>query len=68
MSNNYAPTPKVAAGSTSGAAALLLVWILGQAGVDMPPEVAGAAVLVITAGAAWLKSDRTSPGRHEAVR
>lgn len=64
--SKYTPTPKVAAGSTTGAAVLVLLWLAGLMGLDLPPEVAGALVLLATAGAAWLKSDRSSPGRHVA--
>lgn len=63
---NLTPTPKVAAGGTTGAAVLVLLWIAGLLGLELPPEVAGAIVLLATAGAAWLKSDLSSPGRHAA--
>lgn len=65
--SKYTPTPKVAAGGYAGAAALVLVWLLGQFGVDMPPEVAAALALLAYGGAAYLKRDRTSPeGCHAA--
>lgn len=48
--------PKVAAGGTAGAATILLVWLLAQAGVDLPPEVASAVTTLIGFAAGWLKS------------
>ena len=59
------PTPKVAAGTTAGAAVLVLVWAAGLAGLEVPELVAGALVLLIGNGAAWLKSERPR-GDHAA--
>lgn len=56
------PTPKVAAGTTAGAASIVLVWALSLVGVDMPEYVAASIAVLLTAGAAYLKSD----GRHVA--
>jgi len=57
------PTPKMAATGLAFPPALVLVWILGQFGVDMPAEVAGGVVAIIMWLAGYLKSDR---GRHAA--
>jgi hypothetical protein len=48
--------PKVAAGSTAGAASILLVWVLAQAGVDMPDHVAQAVTVLLSALAGYLKA------------
>lgn len=38
----YAPSGKVAAGAAAGAATIVLVWVAGLLGLDVPPEVASA--------------------------
>ena len=49
------PDSKVAAGGIAGAISAVLVWAVGQAGVDMPAEVgAGFATLIIFA-ASYIK-------------
>lgn len=60
---NLKPTPKMAATGLAFGPAIVLVWILGQFGVDMPAEVAGAVVASIMWLAGYFKSDR---GRHAA--
>lgn len=60
------PSSNQAVGSTAGAG-LVLVWLLGQFGVDMPAEVAVAAV----AGLSWLAGvvfDDRKLGRRELGR
>lgn len=52
---SLAPTPKVVAATTAGAATILLVWIVGLLGLGVPPEVAAAVTVLITAGAGYLK-------------
>lgn len=52
------PTSKVAAGGAAGALTVVLVWILGALGVDMPPEVASALTVLLSTGAAYLKSGK----------
>lgn len=49
---------KVAAGSSAGAAGLVLVWALQQLGVEMTAEVAGAIVLLASQVAAYAKTVR----------
>lgn len=67
MAGTVKPTPKVQAGGYVGAAALALIWTLGQFGIDMPAEVAGGFVLLAFGAAAWIKRDASSPGgRHAA--
>jgi hypothetical protein len=49
------PHPKVAAGTTAGAASIVLVWLLGEAGVTVPAEVASALTVLLSSAAAYLK-------------
>jgi hypothetical protein len=51
------PVPKVTAGAAAGAAVLLLVWVAGLFGVDVPAEVAAAATVVLSAAAGYLRRD-----------
>lgn len=53
-----APTTKVTLGSASGAAVLVLVWVAGMFGLEVPPEVASAVTLLLMAGVAYLVKDR----------
>ncbi len=48
--------PKVAAGGIAGALTVILVWLVGLAGVDVPAEVASAITVVIGFAAGYLKS------------
>lgn len=63
MNGTLAPVPKVAAGWGGGAATVLIVWLLGAFGVDMPAEVAAALTAVIAGAAAWLRP-AGGDGRH----
>lgn len=54
-STGLAPQPKVAAGGIAGAVALVLVWVAGLAGLDVPAEVAAAVVMVLSFAASYLK-------------
>lgn len=56
MSESRTPQRKVAAGGAAGAASIVLVWILGQAGISVPPEVASALTVLLGTGAAYLRS------------
>lgn len=47
--------PKVKAAGGAGAAAVVLVWVLDQVGVSMPPEVAAAVTTLLATGAGYLK-------------
>lgn len=49
-------TPKVAAGGAAGAASIVLVFVLAQAGIEIPPEVSSALTTLIAFAAGWLKS------------
>lgn len=50
--------PKVAAASLAGAVTVIVVWVAGEFGLDVPPEVASAFTAVLAGGAGWLKSDK----------
>lgn len=49
---------KVAAGGVSGALTLLVVYIAGLFGVEVPAEAAAAAVLVVSTVVAYFRADR----------
>jgi hypothetical protein len=48
--------PKVQAAGAAGAATTVLVWAVGLAGLDVPPEVAAAVTTLIATAAGWLKN------------
>lgn len=50
---NPRPSTKTKTTGGAGAATLLIVWCAGRLGVDMPPDVAAAAVLLATLAVAW---------------
>jgi hypothetical protein len=50
------PQPKVAAGGAAGAVATIVVFVLGQAGVDVTPEVAAALATIISFAAGYLRA------------
>lgn len=47
--------PKVAAGGAAGAAVTVIVFVAGQLGLEVPPEVAAALVTLISTGAGYFK-------------
>ena len=49
------PVPKVVAATVAGAATVVLVWVAGRFGLDVPPEVSAAATVLLTAAAGYLK-------------
>lgn len=51
------PTTKVQAAGVGGAGAVVLVWVLGLFGIDMPAEVAASVSALIAVGAGYVKSD-----------
>ena len=52
-----APNPKVQAAGAAGAVTVLLVWLAGMFGVDVPPEAASAFTVLIAATAGYLKAE-----------
>ena len=51
------PTPKVAAAGTGGALSIVLIYLLAQVGVDLPPEVAAAAATLVAFAAGYLRTE-----------
>ena len=47
--------PKVAAGGVAGALTVVLVFVLTQVGVELPPEVASALTTLISFAAGYIK-------------
>jgi len=47
--------PKVKASGLAAAATLVIVFVLGQAGVDVPADVATAVTLILSVAAGYLK-------------
>lgn len=52
------PTSKVAAGAGAGAATVVLVFLANLLGLSLTPEVASALTVLLSFGAAWLKTER----------
>ena len=52
------PTRKVAAGGLGGSLTLVVVWLIGVVGVDLPPEVASAVTVLVTYAVSWFVKDR----------
>jgi hypothetical protein len=50
------PQPKVVAGGIAGAATIILVWVAGILGVDVPAEVASAFTVLVSFAAGYLKA------------
>lgn len=50
------PHPKVAAGTTAAATAILITWTLAQFGVEMPAEAGAALATVLGAIFGYLKA------------
>jgi len=55
-----APTAKVAAGGAAGAATVLIVFIAGQLGLEIPAEAASALTVLIGFAAAYFRKEPTS--------
>ena len=51
------PTRKVQAAGISGALVTVLVYGLSLAGIELPPEIAAAAVTLVAAGTAYLRTE-----------
>lgn len=65
------PTEKVQAGGYAGAGALVLIYVAGLLGLDLPAEVAASITLLIAGAGAWIKTEgagwfRQPEGRHSA--
>ena len=55
---SLAPSTKVTTSAVTGAAVVILVWVASMFGLDVPPEVAAAAAVVLSFGAAYAVKDR----------
>lgn len=55
------PTSKVTAASVGGAVAVLIAWVLGLFGIDLPAEAAAAIALLLSAGAGYATRERRVP-------
>jgi hypothetical protein len=49
------PIPKVVAAGFAGAVTVILVWVAGMLGLEVPEEVAAAVTALLATGAAYLK-------------
>lgn len=52
------PTTKVGTGAATAATVVILVWVAGMLGVEVPAEVASAAAVLLGFGAAYVVRDR----------
>ena len=51
------PSRTVTTGTAAGAAAVVIVWVLGMFAVDVPGEVQAAFAVIVTVLAAWVQPD-----------
>lgn len=65
MAESKKPTPKVVAAGAAGAVVTIGVWIAGLFGLEVPAEVAGAAVVLVAVAAGYIAPDG-SRGKHAA--
>lgn len=54
------PAAKVVASAVAGAATVMLVWIVGLFQLEVPPEVAAAATVLLSSAAGYLRPDPLS--------
>ena len=52
------PTQKVAAGGIGGALSIVLIYVVGLLGLDMPPEVASAVTAIVSFLAGYIVKER----------
>lgn len=50
-----APQPKVVAGGIAGALTIIVVWVAGLLGLDVPAEVASAFTVLVSFAAGYVK-------------
>lgn len=51
------PTNKVAAGGAAGSATVVLIYVAGLLGLDVPAEVASALTVLLSFGAGYMRHD-----------
>lgn len=54
--NDSSPTPKVAAAGVAGSVTVIVVYVAGLLGLDLPPEVASAFTAVLAFAAGYFRS------------
>jgi hypothetical protein len=57
LDTNMQPGAKMAAVGVAGAGAVVLVWIAGLLGIDMPPEVAAALAVLLNFAAGYFRTE-----------
>jgi hypothetical protein len=57
MNKSLAPRPKVVAGGAAGAFTVVLVWVAGMYGLDVPAEVASAFTVLVSFAAGYVKPE-----------
>lgn len=60
------PVRKVAVGGAAGAVTIIIVWVAGLLGLDVPAEVASAFTVLITFAVAYFTPAKDDPGEHSA--
>lgn len=53
-----APTAKIAASGIGGSVSVVLIWLAGMAGIEVPPEVAGAVATIISFFSGYLVREK----------
>lgn len=56
---SWKPTRKVTAAGIGVPASIVVVWIVGLFGIEMPPEVAAAVASLISTGLAYFVRDKS---------
>jgi hypothetical protein len=56
-----APSKKVSAAGAAGAATVLVVFIAGQFGLDVPPEAAAALTTLLATAAGYARREEETP-------
>lgn len=54
--NSYLPSAKIQAAGLGGAFAVVLVWVIGLFGVDVPAEVAAAMTAILSVAFGYVKT------------
>lgn len=54
-----APKPKVKAAGAAGAASVLIVFVAGQFGLDIPPEAAAGITTLLAFAGGYLRKEKT---------
>lgn len=54
----WSPQPKIGAAGASGALTVVLVWVAGEMGLTMPPEIAASVAALIAMTAGYLVPDK----------